>query len=322
MKSIVIISCFIFPINAFSSIDLSVDGIIERVEAEQKKIKNFQCTVEYDDYKNVQAIDRMSNMHRRGEAGALVQKFVESKTRAIDGYVHNYQIQQIAYDSKGRIKTYHQLGHYEASGKLELESKKKYALWKDNEGIVFTDCDAPAAIISQEKPINITRLRRPTYSFGGRFIEDLKQAINDGNPVIVQEDEEQRITLKFNLNSEDQVGIIDPQKGYSVVQSEKYRNGDLVVRFKTEPQEVQEGIWFPTGGTIEDYFSDGMLITSTTMKVKSIEVNDISLNEAEVFCIKFPEGTLVEDLIANCIYTVGDPTSFTPRGSSIGNGSE
>ena len=319
MRKISALFYLVLTLNVFSSTgQYSINDIVSRIESERKKIENFQCTVEYHDYKTVEAIDRrIEKTQKHRELRIYAQSLADSKTRAVNNQVHDYQTQQVAYDSKGKIKTFHQFGHYDKSGKRELEPKKEYALWNGNEGIVFTDCDAPTAIVNQKKPVHVSRLRRPTYSFEGRFIEELKQAVSNGNSVIIQNDETQRITIKFNLNEEDHVGIIDPQKGYAIVQSEKYSNGNLVIRFKAEYQEVQKGIWFPMGGTIEDYFSNGMLITSTTMKVKSIKVNDPLLNETEVFHIKFPEGTRVEDLIKNCTYTVGDPTSFTPRGSTI-----
>jgi len=272
----------------------SANSILSKMRQYRARLKNLQCLVEYDDFQSYEAQKKTLEEARQGGAPAELIKLLENDLSSPSK--HNYQTQKIILDNKGRAKIELTGGTYDDSGNKVSAPEKSIDIWDGKTSIAYHERPGiapPGAILGNTPPSTITILRRPLRSFGGKFMDAFSKAVDVGQEIDVEKNEEDgTFQITFMEGDVKNVGIIDPAKGFSVVKSEQYRGDSLIVRFTGEFVEFNDGAWYPTKGKIESYFPDGQQNTISTVRVTRIKINDPAFNKS-LFHLDFPEGTMV-----------------------------
>jgi len=304
-----VILLFLLSGGACSASVSDARALCGKMEDARSRIVNYQCTVEYHDVQTTEARERiLAKLDENNPMTASLAKSLKNELlEAEGGLIRKYQYQEIAYSNTGRFKCFDRFGVYDSRGQLWVEPDKTTAWWDNAKSIRLTERgDKSGALISGQRPLEMTTLRNPMRSFGGTFLEHFQQALGNGADVEILAKGD-AINLRFTLGDKDYAAVVDPEKEYCVTTWEIIKDGRPAAHFEADFEEVADGIRFPTGGIIRSFFDDGEIMTSTTVKVTWVQVNDCSLNEDEVFQARFPAGTYVEDMVEGRSYTTADP---------------
>lgn len=284
-------------------------SILSKMRQCRARLKNLQCLVEYDDFQSYEAQKKTLEEARQGGAPAGLIKLLENDLSSPSNIKHNYQTQKIVLDNKGRAKIELTVGTYDDSGNKVAAPEKSIDIWDGKTSIAYherPDIALPGAILGNTPPRTITILRRPLRSFGGKFMEAFSKAVDVGQEIDVEQNEEDgTFEITFMEGDVKNVGIIDPTKGFSVVKSEQYRDEAIIVQFTADFVDFNDGVWFPKEGKIESYFADGQRDRMSTVRVTRIRINDPAFNK-NLFHLDFPKGTTVADTVRGIQFVVGD----------------
>jgi hypothetical protein len=266
------------------------------------------------------------------QSGDFPPEIIKAKEDDLEGSGKKYELQDVVADATGRIITSKIVGDYEDDGHRYAVNKIVH-VWDGDMGILYSDKlqnNSPgSAVINAKKQKDFSVMRQPLRFrfFGGRFLEALDKASNEGKSIELKQDNADG-TWQIRFEVDDPAfGIknciwkctIDPSKNFSVTNGEGMRPQGNGFRFSADYKEIKDGIWFPVNGKIEGFYADGLNVFITNAKITKIVINDPNLGK-NAFHIDLPEGTRVQDNIGGIAYVVGDPSSVRILGESLNMG--
>jgi hypothetical protein len=293
-----------------------------KARSAQQRLRDYHCSVEYTDCRDYAARRRQLDEARKAEDGppGLVEYYQER----LDGSGKEYELQTVIGDSTGRIRITHTFGKYDLDGKTSVRHRIDCA-WDGTMNVDYStrpNLDAPGnAVITPTRSMHFLFVRHPQSTFGGLFLAALDRAIQNGEKVDVQQEADGVQHISF-LGEDPLVsggsklpwrGTIDPSKGFSTSEWEVTHANGHKSRLSATFAQVSEGVWFPTEGHIDGFFSDGMPEVQTAVKILNVSVNDPNFNEG-LFHVDIPKGAHVTNNIAGVAYIVGDPGSMRVLG--------
>jgi hypothetical protein len=283
---------------------------------EQAKLKNYQGSVEYTDSQDYGA--RKREWDEAVKADDVPPPVMAYLKENLDSSGRKFELQTVVGDSGGRTKMVHTYGMYSPDGKKQPMREVSIA-WDGTMSVDYSrslDADRPGGAIIAAMPSLHPRIaRNPIWSFGGQFWAALDKAIESGAKIDVIDTHDGARQVRFA--GEDPVhsgpkrvwvATVDPMKGFSVPRYEiTFEDGGKGC-FSATFSEVDDGVWFPTQGSIEGFFPDGMRRCTTSMKITQVIANDPNFSP-HLFHIDLPKGTHVQDKVAGVAFIVGAPSS-------------
>jgi hypothetical protein len=196
----------------------------------------LQCQVEYHDCENPQAQSkRINSLKSSGnkELHSLAGSFETWTSQPKDFF----ESQKIILDADNNVKIETHRGYFDASGSPITYKGKTIVSWNGVESVTYHETpdlksNPAVAIISDKFNKTINVIRTPLRLFGGRFSDELFAAFKANQRIVIENDDTGQIyKITFRNGEKEYRGIIDPSKGYSVINWEMYLNGSVVTRF-------------------------------------------------------------------------------------------
>jgi len=194
--------------------------------------------------------------------------------------------------------------------------------WDGHTGVEYIRSgESPGgATLNSSPPHSLFNDSNPWKYFTVTFVKYLAQAIDEQKkPVGVKilPDGKYQVSYYCSPGDADFVGIIDPEKSYSCIQTKTFIDGIERCHDKAEYEEFADGVWFPVMGERVSLTNDGIVTRKSSIKVINIKVNDPNFSE-DLFHIDIPKGTRVTDKVLGIKYVVGDSMSMRsyPDGQS------
>jgi hypothetical protein len=325
LGTVVVLVCFSLPEVGSPAENNDVRALCARIRSAQRSLKNYQCSVEYEDSRDRAATKRLLEDARRTEG--VPQAFIRYYEEELAGCGRNYELQRVIGDNSGRIKITQTQGKYNADGRREALQEDTCA-WDGAMSVSYIPRFGPSgpggAQITAGPHLFFRIARHPMLSFGGRFFAALDKAIEAHEKVDLRTDANSGV-MRIRFTSADPMapkvrctweGVVDPSRGFCVPQWELTQPDGMKTRFSATFRELKPGVWFPTEGQTSGFFPDGMLESLNSVKITNVIVNDPNF-DANLFHVDIPPGTRVEDSIGGIFFIVGDPGSVRPMGSHV-----
>ena len=317
-------------IFTYISVSLGQDNpstdIVSKILSAQRDLKNYRCSVEYID--TISYESRKRGLETARKSGELPQEIIKNMEDDLQGSGKKYELQDVVADAAGRIKVSSIVGNYDDAGNRHDVRKVVHA-WDGEMGILYSDYlkdDYPGgAIINAKKQKDFILMRRPLWSFAGRFVEALERTSNEGKSIELKHNQTNKTwqisfeATDFDFSTKKHVwkGTVDPARNFSVTSGEKsqvWHGG--IMRYSTDYKQFNDGLWFPIEEKSEGFYADGVNEYVTNAKITNIVVNDPNLGKS-TFHIDLPKGTRVQDNIRGIVYIVGDPLSVRKQGEFL-----
>lgn len=285
--------------------------LLDNAKKNLQQIKNLQCQVEYLEFQNPEGQRKRIQAMKASEDREL--RALGDRLEADIALSQNFfEKQKLIFDSNGRSKIEASKGYYDKSGNaVEFKEEEVIDSWDGEKSITYhrygmRDPNHPAAEITGRNNEHLSIVRTPFRLFGDRFLSDLASALASKETIAIENDANTgTYSIKFNSGNKECRGIIDSNKGYSVISSEIYYNGKLRARFNGEHKKI-DSVWIPVGGMYE-LFVDGMTTQSSTNVIAiELKINDVNFSK-DLFNVDLPQGTLVANYISKREYVIGDP---------------
>lgn len=305
--------------NSFSGSGDLAKYLLEKMSESRKKIQNFQCVSEFDQYiPNKSRQIEVDDAKKRGVDKIHIRN-MQALLKKNRGIEHKYQIDKLAFDHTGRARVENIRGIYDKSEKKLPPREIFISTWDGKNAIEYTNFvenDIRGAVLSNKRPHSVSeRARHPLRSYGGHFCKALAKTIEKGVPIDIVKNENGTYRIAFMNKNLLRVGTINPAMGFSLIKQEAYKNEHLAFIYKADFREISPGIWFPVFGENEVYFTEEPyeLRAKYTVKVSQTLINDPSFNE-NLLQVNFPDGTRVIDAVTGVELISGDPMSIKMHG--------
>ncbi len=293
--------------------------LLDRILDSQGKIKNFRCTVEYDKYYPIESRQKDIEISSKKEASEKIIQMLKNKEQNSVNREHTYQKEQLVFDNTNCCRVEKRVGSYNKDGE-KIEDAWSIATWDGENSIEFVKravSPIPGATLNNQPPLEASgKYRHPQQQVGVFFSKALKRAIDEEENIEINLNNDGNYYIEFEQSGKQRVGIVDPSKGYSLIQDAVYKDGVLLQIYEASFRQLDEGIWFPEHAESTWYYKDGdsnKLRAKDTAKISNIIINDPSICK-ETFTIKLPEGTRVIDVVTGVEFVVDNPMSVKLHG--------